>query len=76
MSDFEILLVQSLELQFRGYFQFSQCLWRKLQSLGQVEGYKEDGFVRQFIQKSAVIPFVPFNFVCVAWDELKAENKR
>ena len=43
MSDFELLLVQSLELQFPSacihgcYFHFTQCLWRKVQSLGLVE---------------------------------------
>ena len=71
--------MQSLELQFPSacihdcYFHFTQCLWRKVQSLGLVEEYKEDGSIRQFIQKSAAIAFVPSNFVRVAWDGLKTE---
>ena len=79
MTDFELPLVQSLELQFPSacihgcYFHFTQCLWRKVQSLGLVEEYKEDGSIRQFIQKSATIAFVPSNFVRVAWDGLKTE---
>ena len=79
MSDFELPLVKSLELQFPSacidgcYFHFTQCLWRKVQSLGLVEEYKEDGSIRQFIQKSAAIAFVPSNFVRVAWDGLKTE---
>ena len=59
MTDFELTLVQSLELEFPGarihgcYFHFAQCLWRKVQRLGLVEEYKEDEFIRRFIQKSA-----------------------
>ena len=61
MTDFELALVQSLELEFPGarihgcYFHFSQCLWRKVQRLGLVEEYKEDTAIRRFIQKSAAI---------------------
>ena len=79
MTDFELALVQSLELEFPGarihccYFHFAQCLWRKVQRLGMVEEYKEDEFIRCFIQKSAAIAFVPPNFVCVSWDGLTAE---
>ena len=79
MADFELALVQSLELQFPGarihgcYFHFAQCLWRKVQSLGLVEEYREDDSIRCFIQKSAAIAFVPLNFVRVSWDGLKAE---
>ena len=79
MSDFELPLVKSLELQFPSacidgcYFHFTQCLWQKVQSLGLVEEYKEDCSIRLFIQKSAAIVFVPSNFVRVAWDGLKTE---
>ena len=72
MTDFELTLVQSLELEFPGahihgcYFHFAQCLWRKVQRLGLVEEYKEDEFIRCFIQKSAAIAFVPPNFVRVS----------
>ena len=61
MADFELALVQSLELQFPGarihgcYFHFAQCLWRKVQSLGLVEEYREDDSIQCFIQKSAAI---------------------
>ena len=71
--------MQSLELQFLGacihgyYFHFSHCLWRKVQSLGLVEEYIEDRSVRQFIQNSTAIDFVPSSFVWVARDGLKSE---
>ena len=74
-----LALVQSLELEFPGarihgcYFHFAQCLWRKVQRLGLVEEYKEDEFIRRFIQKSAAIAFVPPSFVRVSWNGLKAE---
>ena len=55
------------------YFHFAQCLWRKVQSLGLVEEYREDDSIRCFIRKSAAIAFVPLNFVRVSWDGLKAE---
>ena len=45
----------------------------KYKSLGLVEEYKEDGCIRQFIEKSTAIAFVPSNFVRVAWDGLKTE---
>ena len=48
-------------------------LHKQAQSLGLVEEYKENGSIRQFIQKSAAIAFVPSNFVHVAWDGLKTE---
>ena len=75
--DFDLPLVQSLELQFPGaciqgcYFHFTQCLWRKVQSLGLVEEYKEDGSIscRQFIQKSAAIALChPILFVLLGMD--------
>ncbi len=67
MTDFELALVQLLELEFPGahihgcYFHFAQSLWRKVQRLGLVEEYKEDAFVRRFVR------------VRVSWDGLKAE---
>ena len=79
MTDFELALVQSLELEFPGarihgcYFHFAQCLWRKVQRLGLVEEYKEDEFIRRFMQKSAAIAFVPPSFVRVSWNGLKAD---
>ena len=38
-----------------------------------MENYKEDTAIRRFVQKSAVIAFVPLNFVRVSWNGLKAE---
>ena len=34
MADFELAVIQSLEMQLPCYFHFSQCLWRKIQALG------------------------------------------
>ena len=57
MSDFELPLVKSLELQFPSacidgcYFHFTQCLWRKVQSLGLVEEYKEDGSISNLYKR-------------------------
>ena len=79
MTDFELALVQALELAFPGacihgcYFNFSQCLWRKVQRLDLVEEYKEDSAIRRFIQRSATIAFIPLNFVRVSWNGLKAD---
>ena len=59
MTNFEVALVQSPELEFAGarihgcYFLFIQRLWRKVQRL--VEEYKEDEFIGRLIQKSAAI---------------------
>ena len=56
MTDFELALVQSLELEFPGarihgcYFHFAQCLWRKVQRLGLVEEYKEDDYEQEKIK--------------------------
>ena len=61
-SDFDLLLVQSLKLQFPGacihgcYFHFSSVC-REKYSLGLLEEYKEDGSIRQYI-KSTSIDFV------------------
>ena len=38
-----------------------------------MEEYKENGSIKQFIQKNKTISFVPSNFVCVRWDGLKTE---
>ncbi len=60
MTDFELALVQSLELEFPGarihgcYFHFAQCLWRKVQTWPD-GGVQRDPFVRRFIQTSAAI---------------------
>ena len=78
MADFELTLIQSLELQFPGiaiqvcFFHFSQCLWRKVQSLGPSDWYKNDQDARSFIQRSASLALVPLSFVCIAWTAIKA----
>ena len=78
MADFEISLVQSIELQcpqasIKGcYFHFSQCLWKKVQALGLAIAYKNDPNIRDFIQKSAALAFIPLAFVRVAWSGAKA----
>ena len=79
MTDYELALVQSLALAFPGavlrgcHFHFAQCLWRKAQKLGLAEDYKEDADIRDFIQKSAAIAFVPVNFVRIAWMAVKQQ---
>ena len=37
--------------------------------------YKEDEFIRCFMQKNAAISFVPPNFVRVSWDGLKVARQ-
>ena len=79
MTDYELALVQSLSLAFPGaalrgcHFHFAQCLWRKVQKLGLAEDYREKDEIRDFIQRSAAISFVPPNFVRVAWTGVKAD---
>ena len=79
MADFELALVQSLEIQFPSavihgcFFHFSQCLWRKVQSLGLSDQYKNDAVIRSFIKKTTALAFIPLAFVRVAWSAIKAD---
>ena len=79
MADFELALVQSLEIQFPSavihgsFFLFSQCLWRKVRLLGLSDLYKNDAVTRSFIKKTAAIAFIPLAFICVAWSAIKAD---
>lgn len=79
MADFELALVQSLELQFpraaiQGcFFHFSQCLWRKVHAVARPRKYKNDPDTQSFIQKTNTLAFVPLSFVCIAWDAIKAD---
>ena len=47
-ADFELAVIQSLEMQLPGieiqgcHFHFSHCLWRKVQALGMADLYKND----------------------------------
>ena len=78
MSDFELAFLQALELQFPNtqilgcLFYFSQCLWRKVQSLGLASLYTSDSAVKSFVHKAAALAFLPPMFVRVAWSGLKA----
>ena len=73
MSDFELAFLQALELQFPNtqilgcLFYFSQCLWRKVQSLGLASLYTSDSAVKSFVHKAAALTFLPPMFVRVAW---------
>ena len=44
-----------------------------MQKLGLAEDYREKDEIRDFIQRSAAISFVPPNFVRVAWTGVKAD---
>lgn len=77
MGDYELALVQSLELQLLGarihgcYLHFAQCLWSKVQSVGLMEEYREDASIRCLLQKGAAIAFHPTKLCpCfLGWDK-------
>ena len=66
MANFEIALVQSLELQFPSseiqgrVFHFFQCLWRKVQFVGLTDLYKNDPVTHCFIRESAPLALCHF----------------
>ena len=69
MADFELVLVQPVQLQFPGadiqgcFFHFSQCLWRKVQALDLIDLYKNDPVTQRFIHNAVALAFVPVAFV-------------
>ncbi|KAG5897272.1 hypothetical protein JTB14_011438 [Gonioctena quinquepunctata] len=48
-------------------FHFNQCLWRKVQSIGLVEGHGNDGSIRLHIQMCASLAFFPVSDVVDGW---------
>ena len=79
LSDFELSIIQVAQLAFpmavlKGcYFHFCQCLIRKVQYLGLQRNYRENPKLKSFICKTTVLAFVPQQYICLAWQALKAE---
>ena len=76
--DFEIGMLKAIEEVFpqaerRGsLFNFSQCLWRKIQKLGLQSHYK-DSQVKTLTRSIMALPLVPLNRIDDAWIDIFAD---
>ncbi|KAK3088597.1 hypothetical protein FSP39_021128, partial [Pinctada imbricata] len=72
-ADFENAARKAIKTVFpstelRGcFFHFTQCIWRKTQSLGLAVPYKEDQDIQRFIRRAAVLPLIPIRHVEDVW---------
>ena len=71
LSDFELSIIQAcvfpLQLPKRCYFHFCRCLIQKLQTLGLQQAYQDDLNFRRLFHKTAVLVFIPLQYVWLAW---------
>ena len=51
------------------YFHFSQCIYRKIQSLGLSTAHKEDDEVRSTCRQLMTLPFLPMQEIEFAFEE-------
>ena len=78
MIDFEIALLQSIQLHFPGldlsgcYFHFHQCLYRWIQKNGHSIEYNLKEELYNFVRRCAALAFVPLSTIRLAWFGLKA----
>jgi len=69
LTDFEKAMIASFNIIFpnaahRGcFFHFTQCIWRKIQSLGLASRYSEDYIFASNLRLLAALAFVPSNNV-------------
>ncbi len=79
MTDFEHALRQTIQLSFPGacvkgcYYDYTQALWRKVQTLALQVEYSENEEVRSFIRKTTALAFVPREIVRVAFRRICQE---
>ncbi|CAF4462764.1 unnamed protein product, partial [Rotaria socialis] len=78
MSDFETSLIPAISTEFpesvhKGcYFHFSQCLYRRIQSLGLATAYSHDESVRSCCRKLMALPLLPIQEVETSFYDLRA----
>ena len=80
-ADFELALMQSLELSFPSassngrLYHFAQAIHRKLQSLGLQTEYQTNGSdTCKFFCRVLALPFIVIRYVRMAWAGLKADE--
>ena len=75
-TDFELPAIQAIETAFpntnlRGcLFHYSQCILRKIQTIGLVQQYREDPAVQVVARRAACVPLLPLHQVQDAWVEV------
>lgn len=69
LTDFELGLINKLPVLFpnarlRGcYFHHTQCIWRRVQSLGLTTDYRDNPDVRSFVRQLMALAFLPVPIV-------------
>ncbi|XP_034316249.2 uncharacterized protein [Magallana gigas] len=73
MCDFEVAVRNVLQRVFpeatvKGcFFHFTQCIWKKTQSLGLATMYRNNDGVQKLVRRAASLPLVPINPVGDVW---------
>jgi len=49
------------------FFHYTQCIWRKVQSIGLQNHYMQNDDIRQLVRRAAVLPLVPMEHVEDVW---------
>ncbi|CAF0877561.1 unnamed protein product [Rotaria sordida] len=79
-SDFEKSLIKAVSNKFPSarhsgcYFHFTQCIYRKIQSLGLDISYREDDDVRSTCRQLMALPFLPMEEIEFAFEELMEQS--
>ncbi|CAF4388334.1 unnamed protein product, partial [Rotaria sp. Silwood2] len=79
-SDFEKSLIKAVSNKFSStyhsgcYFHFSQCIYRKIQSLGLSTLYRDDEDVRSTCRQLMALPFLPMEEIEFAFEELMEQS--
>ena len=71
--DFEVAVHNSLKNLFPGintkgcFFHFTQCIWRKAQSTGLQNPYRDNEDVRTLVRRAAILPLIPLDCIDDVW---------